>query len=798
MGSLLQDVRYGFRVLRKNLGFTIVAVLTLAVGIGSTVGTFTVVNSVLLRPFPFAEPEQLVRLYESNPQTPTFSLSGPNYLDWKAQSQAFESMGAWSGGQVALLERGEPEQLAAAAVTSSLFPMLRVEPQRGRAFTAEEDRPGASANVAVISAGLWERRFGSDPSVLGRSLNLAGQSVTVVGIMPKDYNFPVNTDIWVPLAVNPDNRGNHIYGAMGRLKPGVTPEQARTELGAIAALLAQEYPATNKDWGATVMTLTEWIIGPQLERTLLVMMGAVFFVLLIACANVANLLLVRASVRSREMAVRAALGAGRVRLGLQMLAESLVLAVGGGLGGVLLGYAMISPIRTLAGTSLPRVADITLDVRVLLFAAAAALLTGLIFGLAPAWHATRPTVGACLREGGRSSAARGTRWLRHALLIGEVAISIVLLAGATLLVRSFLNVYRVDPGFNPEPVMAFQVGLPQPVYPTEPSRLAFYDGLIEKLEAEPGVASASIIQTLPMRGDYQLSFDVRGRAPARPGEGFSANYRVVAPHYFETLGIPLKRGRAFGSGDTGESQKVVIIDEAFARQQFPDRDPIGQAITIGNGRNEAQEIVGVVGNVHHLGLETAAGASMYVPLSQDVFSGVWVVARAKGDPSALFPVARQAVRDLNPNIPPYAFTTMAAVVTESQAGREFSLFLLVTFAGVALFLAAVGLYGVVGYAVLQRTREIGLRIAIGAEPTSVLWMILGGGMKLALAGVAIGVVAALGLGRVIKSMLFNVEPRDPVSLAATAAVLVGVALLACYIPARRAMRVDPIVAIREE
>ena len=796
----LRDARYAIRQLIQSPGFTFVAVLTLALGIGATTAIFSVVNGVLLRPLPYPDSDQLVRVHEVVPQYGLFSVAPANFLDWRQQNTVFDRVAAYGSTSGTFTGPSGPDRVQGMQVSWDLFQLLRVSPALGTTFTADEDKPGANG-VIVISHTMWQQRFGGDAGVIGRSITMSGAPVTIVGVMPPDFYFPSRVpEFWRPIALDPANatRGGHFLGVVARLKPGVTLERAGVEMKAIAERLAVQYPAASANESARVVLLQEQIVG-AIRPALLTLFAAVAVVVLIACANVANLLLVRASVREKEIAIRMALGAGRRRLVIQMLAESLVLAAVGGALGVLLGYLAITPIQTLSAGSIPRVADVRIDGTVLAFAAAASVLTGLLFGLAPAWQATRAGVSHVLKDGGRSSTTSGGRWVRSSLLVAEVALSIVLLTGAVLLLRSFGRLTNVDPGFKPESVLAFQVSLPASSYKTEDVRRAFLTTLVEKLEAQPGVQAAAVVQTLPLRGSYVLSFDVRGRAPDKPGEGPSANYRAVSHHYFEALSIPVVSGRGFTAQDSEHGQHVAVIDEAFARKHFANENPIGQGLHIGNGVDGFFEVVGVVGSVHYEGLDATAEPTMYVPIPQDNFSTVWVLGRAKsGDPWQIAGPARQVVRDLDPALPAYSVSPLATVVSDSVAQRRFSMMLLVLFAGVALFLAAVGLYGVVAYTVSQRTREIGLRMAIGARPGQVLGMIVGGGMKLALAGVVIGIAGALALARLVKTMLFEVAPTDPVSYAVTAAALLAVAACACYMPARRAMRVDPIVAMQGE
>ena len=800
LADALLDTRYALRQLIKSPGFAIVAILTLAVGIGGTSAMFSVINGVLLRPLPYPESDRLVRINEMLPRFGRFAVAPASFLDWRQQSSTFERMIAYnSGAGATLTDASSAERLTSASVSWDVFETLRVQPMLGRGFRQDEDLPGR-ARVVVLSHGLWERRFAGDPTILGRSITLNGEPTTVVGVMPADFYFPSRqTELWLPVALNPANasRGGHFLGVIARLKPGITIEQAGTEMKTIAERLSAQYPEAGSNESAEVIGLHQQVIG-NVESALFTLMAAVAVVVLIACANVANLLLVRASVRAREIAIRTALGAARRRLVRQMLAESLVLSCAGGALGTLLAYYAIAPIRTLSAGSIPRVAEVSIDTNVLLFAAALSLATGLLFGIAPAWQAARSGVSDVLKEGGRSSGGRLSGWVRSSLLVIEVALSIVLLVGATLLLRSFARVTSVDPGFQADRVLSFRVALPNISYRDRQHRAAFFDALLARLDEHPQITAAGMTQTLPMRGDYYLSFVVRGRPTAKPGEELSASYRVISPGYFQALGVPLLRGRAFTTRDVDKAPLVAIVDEKFVDQHFPGQDPIGQAIDIGNGNEGFHEIVGVTGNVRYAGLASDPAPTMYVPFGQDAFSAMTVVLRTPGDPAHLSTAARQAVREIDPALPAFGITPLREIVGDSVAERRFSMLLLGAFAIVAVFLAAVGLYGVVAYSVSQRTQEIGLRMAIGAQARDVLTMILGGGMRLAAIGVAIGLAGALALSRLLRTLLFGVQPMDPASYLLTAAILTIVAALACYLPARRATRVDPIVALRNE
>jgi len=799
MADLLQDTRYAMRQLLKRPGFTLVAVLTLALGIGANSAIFSVVNGVLLRPLPYPQADALVRVHEIVPQHGRFAVAPRNFLDWREQAAVFEHIAAYNTTSATVVQTEGPERISGASVSWNIFDLLRTRSALGRSFTAEEDLPGKS-NVVVLSHGMWQRRFGGDPGIVGRTVNLSGASMTIVGVMPAGFYFPSReAEYWTPIALNPsaNNRGGHFLGVIARLKDGVSARMAAAEMETIAKRLAQQFPETNANESAEVIPLHENLVR-NIRPALLTLLAAVGLVVLIACGNVANLLLVRASVRGKEIAIRTALGAGRGRLIRQMLVESCTLALTGGALGLLFAYAAIGPLQVLSAGSIPRVDDISIDARVLAFTLALSVVTGIAFGLVPAWQALRASLNEVLKEGGRTSVTSGGHWLRNTLVVAEVAISLVLLVGASLLLRSFSRLTSVDPGFRAENVLSFRVALPQNAYPDGPHRIAFFKNLVERLEGLPQVSSAAIVQTLPMRGSYVLRVTVQGRPAPPPGEEPSATYRTISPGYFEAMSIPLLRGRAFTERDIAGAPLVAMVDEAFVRRHFPNQDPMGQRIDIGNGSDGPAEIVGVVGNVHHNGLDATAEPTMYAPYPQDVFSVMWVVARTPGDPLQLAGPVRGVLRDLDPVLTAFTMAPLANVISESVAQPRFTMLLLSLFALVALFLAAVGLFGVLSYMVSQRIPEIGVRMALGAGRGDLLRMVVGHGMRLALAGVAIGVVGALALARTVSAMLFEVTPFDPASYAATAAVLLVTAALACYVPARRALRVDPIIALRYE
>jgi putative ABC transport system permease protein len=797
LADILRDARHGIRQLVRTPAFTAVAILTLAVGIGATTAIFSVVNGVLLRPLPYAEPEQLVRVHEVIPQFGRFSVAPATFLDWQRQNSAFTGMAAYSSGSATIPSSDGAERVPSLLVSAELFDVLGVQPALGRTFSKDEDAPGRGG-VALISHGMWQRRFGGAPDVLGRTLTINGRPTQIVGVMPADFYFPVRTiELWMPLGLNPANatRGGHFLGVVARTKPTVTLEQAGAEMKTISERLAEQYPESAKESSETV-ALLEQVVG-GIRPAILTLFAAVGIVVLIACANVANLLLVRATVREKEIAIRTALGAGRGRVALQMLVESVVLAVAGGGLGLLLAYLGVPLIQSLSAGTIPRVDDVTVDTRVLGFVALVSVATGVLFGLFPAWRATRSIVSSSLKEGGRGFASSGGHWVRNTLLVVEVAMSIVLLVGAALLLRSFSRLTSVDPGFDQEKVLAFQVGLPQVKYPQPHQRQAFFEALLERLDALPQIASVGMVQAVPFRSSYTLAFEIQGRPPAAAGEGPSANYRVASPGYFAAMGIPLVRGRGFSDRDATDAPKVAIVDQAFVNRHFPNEDPIGRGIDIGNGTDGFYEIVGVVSDIHQAALSEAPEPTMYVPYRQDVFSQMWILVRTEGDPAALSPLIRQTLQAADPSVAAALMSPLRDVITNSVGQERFSMLLLGLFALIALFLASVGLYGVVAYSVSQRTQEIGVRMAIGAQGRDVMTMIVGGGMKLTLIGVAIGIAGALALARLVSTMLYEVTPFDPISYTVTPLVLLLVAMLACYFPARRAMRIDPLRALRQ-
>ncbi|MCI0408155.1 MAG: ABC transporter permease [Acidobacteria bacterium] len=808
MGTLLQDVRYGLRMLLKNPGFTVVAVLTLALGIGANSTLFSVVNSVLLRPLPFPNPGRLVAVWEFVPEKGWYRepFSFPDFADWREQTKSFEKMAAYTYVGATLGEGGDAEFVGGAAVSADLFPILSARPRLGRVFTAEEDRPGA-ARAVILGHGLWERRFHSSPEVLGQTILLDGESCTVVGVMPETFNFPIGgspRSYWVPLTTDPDTRervelrGNHYLRAVGLLKEGIGPLQAEADLDTIARRLETAYPGTNHLMRARVLPLHEELVG-DVRPALLVLLGAVGFVLLIACANIANLLLARASSRQKEIAIRAALGAGWGRIARQLLVESLLLSLAGGALGLLVAIWGVDFVVRLAPGPIPRIGEIGLDVRVLAFTLGVSLLTGILSGLAPALRSARASLDPDLREG-RGGEAEGWRRnrVRALLVVSEVALSLVLLAGAGLMLRTFQRLSGVDPGFKPENVLTVSVSLPNASYPNGAQRIAFVDRLLERVGAVPGVRSAATVFTLPLGGSNRSnSFRIPDRPQAPEGDP-DANYRTISPGYLVSMGIPLLKGRAFTAQDGATTPAVALVNETFARRFFPGEDPIGKVIETDEDGTRRREIVGVVGDVRFDSLDSHLEPEYYVPYPQAPETSVTLVVRAAKDPSSLAPTLREQVRALDPSLPLYAVRTMEEYLAASVADRRVIALLLGSFAAVALALAATGLYGVLAYSVSRRTREIGIRVALGARPADVLKLVVAQGMLLTVAGLGIGLAGGLLLTRFLSGLLFGVRPTDPLTFAGVSALLAGVALLACYLPARRAARVDPVTALHYE
>ncbi|MGA7854102.1 MAG: ABC transporter permease [Candidatus Acidiferrales bacterium] len=817
MESLIQDLKYAVRMLVKSPGFTAIAILTLALGIGANTALFSVVNGVLLRPLPYAQPDRLVVLSEKSPVFESSSISYPNFLDWQRTNTTFTSIAAYRSDDFNITGSGEAERVRVGMISAGFFEILGVNPVRGRLFTTQEDRLGG-APVVLISAGLWQRKFGSAPDIIGKTITMNGDGYTLVGVVPANFrmestNFGIK-DVFVPVGQNKDplfyDRDVHEgMRAIGRLKPGVSLAAAQADMSQIANNLAQTYPNADKGAGIGLVPLKKDIVG-DVEPFLLVLLGAVGFVLLIACVNVANLQLARSTTRAREFAIRSALGASQSRVIRQLLTESILLGLAGGaLGLWLAAWGTQAALRTLPET-LPRAQDVGLDGRVLIFTLLASIVAGVIFGLAPALKTARPNLQETLKESGRGASGAKHR-AQGVFVVIEMAMALILLIGAGLMIRSLVDLWSVNPGFNSRGVLTFAVSMSPSLGENAATSRTAIRQLGETLRSVPGVEAVSCTGgALPMDGDDEFPFWLEGQPkPANVSEMKQSLLYMSGPGYLKAMGIPLQSGRFFNADDDEHSPPVIVIDEKFARQYFPNEDPIGKRINLGIIDLQA-EIVGVVGHVKHWGLDTDGDAKhpivaqAYMPLLQipDKFwSGppqAEVVVRTKASPASMVPAIREVVEKLNSENVIFDTKPMEEIVAESLAARRFSMILLSVFAALALLLSSIGIYGVISYVVGQRTHEIGIRMALGAQRGDVLRLMLGEGMKMALIGVAIGAAVALGLTHIMAKMLFRVSATDPVTFGAVAIVLSAVALAACYIPARRAMRVDPIVALRYE
>jgi putative ABC transport system permease protein len=811
MTTLLQDLSFAARMLWKNPGFTAVAVLAVALGVGANTTIFSVVNALLLRPFAYETTQRVVMVWERGvDQTNNRNAVAPaNYLDWRDQTRVFEELAAYNNQHFSLNEGEQPERVPGASVTPSLFRVLAARAERGRTFSEEEGRPGAD-QVVLIKHSLWRERFGSDPDIVGRSVRIDNRPRTIVGVMPDEFDFPLNAcEVWAPLAFDAEeaqSRGGHYLQVVGLMRPGVTVAQADAEVRAVAERARTLYPDTNGGRTAFAESLTDsFTRGPK--PYIMVLLGAVGFVLLIACANVANLLLVRASSRHRELAVRTALGASRWRLIRQLLTESLLLALVGGAAGLLFsvwGIEFIAKGMPPTFTKfIPGWKHMGIDATVLLFTLGASVLTGIVFGIAPAVQATRTNLNESLKEGGQKGASGGARrnLMRSVLVVLEVAFSLMLLAGAGLMVRSFYEMMRADLGLRPDGVLTAQMSLPNAAYPEKAQRVAFYERLVARVRALPGVASAAAVSSVPMSraGNLSSQFYVEGRPAPPPDRRPYADYTVVTPGYFETAGTRVVRGRAFDESDDERARPVCVINETLARRMFPGEDPVGRHLVVSDDE-PPWEIVGVAADVKNENLEQEAEWEFYRPHRQEPWYTMALVVRAGEGATAtgLAPAVRGEVKALDAGLPVYDVRTMGDVVDEAVSPKRLTMFLLAFFALGALLLAAVGLYAVMSYAVAQRRHEIGIRLALGAQGRDILRLVLTHGLVLTLIGLALGLGLGLVVTRVMASILYGVSATDPLVFGGVALVLAVAAFLACYLPARRATKVDPMVALRYE
>lgn len=807
-GDLGQDLRYGLRMLMRSPSFTTIAVLALALGIGANSAIFSVVNTVLLRPLPYKNPDALMMLWEEATHLgfPQNTPSPAEFGDWRDQNTVFEGMAAMAQNNFNLTGAGEPERFDGRRVSANLFALLGVEPQLGRAFRPEEDQPGT--RVVVLGYGMWQRRFGGDASIIGRALTLNGESYTVIGVMPRSFQGIPSFDnwkdqLWVPIAFSPEEatqRGNHFLEVIARLKPGVTQQKAQAEMDTIAARLAQLYPQDNLRIGVIVKPLHEQLVG-NIKAALIVLLGAVGFVLLIACANVANLLLARAAVRQKEIALRLALGANRSRLTRQFLTESLLLATLGGAVGLLFSVVGINILKRFIPDSISQAQAIGLDGKVLIFTALISLVTGAIFGLAPASQASNFNLNDTLKEGGRDSGAsrRGNR-IRNLLVIGEVAISFVLLIGAGLLINSFLHLRNLDPGFRADHLLTMKLVLPELKYPDKQRRAPFYEEVLRRVGSLPGVESVAFAGNLPFTYNGDSVFvSVEGRPDPAPDQQVDVVTRVVSPGYFSTMKIPLVQGRDFNDQDKVDTAQMVVITEKTARHFWPGENPIGKRIKPGSSASQSpwREVIGVVKDVRQNDFIAEPKLQMYLAYRQtNAFAPNALVVRTRVDPLSLGSTVQRTIWDVDKDQPVSDINTMENIVSAAVARQRFSMMLLGVFATLALVLAAVGIYGVMSYSVAQRTREIGIRMALGAQRSDVLKMTVKQGLKLVGFGLVIGLAVAFVLTRVMASLLFGVSATDPLTFLSISAVLLAVAVLASYIPALRATKVDPMVALR--
>ncbi|MFN2531307.1 MAG: ABC transporter permease [Pyrinomonadaceae bacterium] len=812
MRGIWQDIKFGARVLLKNPAVTMVAVVALTLGIGANTAIFSVVHAVLLNSLPYAKPEQLVMVWEKkrgdNPRDRNVINLG-NFYDWKDQNKVFSDMAAFFDLNFNLTGNGDPEEVPGEIATTNMFSVLGSNLLLGRTFFADDGKPG-TPDVIVISYSLWQRRFAGDPGIVGRNITLNNQPATIIGVMPADFSWHIQKfsmiqkapEIWSAWQVDNDlrQRRGRFARAVARLKPGVSLAQAQAELDTIGARLEQQYPDFDTQWGVTVVPLQTQITG-DIRKPLLILLGAVVFVLLIACANVANLLLARAAARRKEIALRVGLGAGRWRIARQLLTESVMLAGIGGAMGLLLAWWGTRALVALSPPTLNNLRDVKVNLTVLAFTLGISLITGIIFGLAPAFESMRLAIQDALKEGGRNvGSAAGSHKLRNVFVITQVALALVLLIGAGLMLKSLRRLEAVDPGFNPSNVLTMRVSLPSRKYDSDQKQLNFFKSALAQVRALPGVEAVGAINTLPFNGPHSGTLvEVEGQPKAAPGPGLITGICVTDDNYFNAMQIPLKRGRLFTPEEVAEVRHVVVVNEAFARKNLRGQDPLGKRVTIYmKDDNVPTEIIGIVGDTKHLGLADETEAMAYWPQAEMVYPGMTFVIRTRTNPLDLAPAARNVIHNLDPDQPIGAVRTMENLLARSVSSSRFSATLLGVFAIVALVMAAVGIYGVMSYSVLQRTHEIGVRMALGAQQSSVFKLVIRQGIVLGAIGVALGLLASFALTRVIETLLFEVPATDKNTFAGVAVILFVVTVIACYIPARRATRVDPLIALRYE
>jgi putative ABC transport system permease protein len=815
MRNWIADFRFGLRSLRRSPSFAVGAILVLALGIGANTAIFSIVNAVLLRPLPYEDPSRLVQVWhvppaKSFPGITLFSVSPANYLDWQAQSSSFDSMAIYGGRSLTFGGKDQPEMLQASNVAPEFFSVLRARPLLGRVFAPEENRPGSN-HVIVLGHKFWRDRFGADPNIVGRDITLDSQPYAVVGVMPEKFRFPSFADAWVPLGwTNEDRavRGNHNYLVIARLKSGLEITQAKSELAMISTRLEQLYPEDDKGWGATVIPLREQLVG-DVRTALLVLLGAVAFVLLIACANVANLVLAKTLARRKEIAIRSSLGASRAAILRNILSETVLLSVIGGVLGFLLARVSLDVSLRLLADHLPSFAEITLDTRVLAFTLLLSVLAGVLAGLIPSLRFSRVDVNEGLKLGqSRGSSDSGGK-TRNLLVVSEVALSLVLLVGAGLMVRTLLELRNVSPGFEPSKVLTMDVSVGRTKFPTPAAAISFFNEVLQRVRAVPGIESAGLIDSLPLNGDggSHQPFSIEGRPVLPMADQPEVDVRVISPGYLLAMHVPVIRGRDFQDSDAAGRPSAALISESLARRFWPNEDPIGKHLTLTFFPDVVQEVVGIVGNVKLDSLsETRPVDAIYVALAQmtvpkgSTFQsfGLTVAARAVSDPHGVISAVTDAVHQVGSDVPVLKVLSMDEVIAQSVSPQRFNVFLLSSFAGLALLLAAVGIYGVLSYTVRRRVREIGIRMALGATDSDVLKLVVTDGMKPILLGVVIGFAAALALSRLIASLIFGVRPTDPLTFTAVSVLLILVGIVANIVPAYRATRIEPVRTLRDE